>query len=62
MNTYGPEGGYTKGMGMKEKYHSWAAAQYREKVRTMLAHPLLAQRYKHDDEDAHPDYLNSCLP
>lgn len=32
MENYGPEGGYTKGMGMQEKYNSWAAAQYREKV------------------------------
>lgn len=32
MENYGPEGGYTKGIGMQEKYNSWAAAQYREKV------------------------------
>jgi ADP-ribosylation factor GTPase-activating protein 1 len=33
MDNYGPEGGYKKGMGMQEKYNSWAATQYREKVR-----------------------------
>lgn len=32
MDSYGPEGGYKKGMGMQEKYNSWAATQYREKV------------------------------
>ena len=32
MESYGPEGGYTKGMGMTEKYNSWAAAQYRDKL------------------------------
>ncbi|OXG89719.1 ADP-ribosylation factor GTPase-activating protein 1 [Cryptococcus neoformans A2-102-5] len=32
MENYGPEGGYTKGMGMQEKYNSWTAAQYREKL------------------------------
>lgn len=32
MESYGPEGGYTKGMGMQEKYNCWAAAQYREKA------------------------------
>ena len=33
MKDYGSEGGYSAGMGMNEKYNSWAAAQYREKVR-----------------------------
>lgn len=32
LDSYGPDGGYTKGMGMSEKYNSWAASQYREKV------------------------------
>lgn len=37
MENYGPEGGYIKGMGMQEKYNSWAAAQYREKVRYLCS-------------------------
>lgn len=32
IESYGSEGGYTKGIGMQEKYNSWAAAQYRDKV------------------------------
>jgi len=42
ISTYGSEGGYTKGVGMNEKYNSWAAAQYREKVgtRSRLLFPL----------------------
>lgn len=32
MDTYGPEGGYVKGMGIGEKYKTWAAREYREKV------------------------------
>ena len=36
MDKYPASGGYTKGMGMQEKYNSWAAAQYREKVRRSL--------------------------
>ncbi|TXT12984.1 hypothetical protein VHUM_01385 [Vanrija humicola] len=32
LDSYGPDGGYTKGMGMSEKYNSWAASQYREKL------------------------------
>jgi ADP-ribosylation factor GTPase-activating protein 1 len=32
MDSYGPDGGYSKGMGMSEKYNSWAAAQYRDKL------------------------------
>ena len=32
MDNYGPDGGYAKGMGMNDKYNSWAASQYREKV------------------------------
>jgi hypothetical protein len=41
MDSYGFNGGYTKGMSMQEKYNSWAAAQYREKVRgSSLAHFL----------------------
>jgi ADP-ribosylation factor GTPase-activating protein 1 len=32
MESYGPEGGYRKGMDMQEKYNCWAATQYREKV------------------------------
>jgi ADP-ribosylation factor GTPase-activating protein 1 len=36
MQSYTPaeQGGYKEGMSIHEKYHSWAAAQYREKVRT----------------------------
>lgn len=36
MESYGPDGRYTKGMGMQEKYNSWAATQYREKVARLL--------------------------
>jgi ADP-ribosylation factor GTPase-activating protein 1 len=32
MSSYGADGGYSPGMGMIEKYNSWAATQYREKV------------------------------
>ncbi|BEI90473.1 uncharacterized protein CcaverHIS019_0305430 [Cutaneotrichosporon cavernicola] len=32
MDSYGADGGYTKGMGMSEKYNSWAATQYRDKL------------------------------
>jgi hypothetical protein len=34
MQSYTPaeQGGYKEGMSVHEKYHSWAAAQYREKV------------------------------
>lgn len=39
MNSYGPEGGYEKGMGINEKYNSWAAAQYREKLAAECANP-----------------------
>lgn len=35
MESYGSEGGYSKGIGMSEKYNCWAAAQYREKVGTL---------------------------
>lgn len=36
MQSYTPveQGGYKEGMSAHDKYHSWAAAQYREKVRT----------------------------
>jgi hypothetical protein len=35
MQSYTPaeQGGYKEGMSAHDKYHSWAAAQYREKVR-----------------------------
>jgi ADP-ribosylation factor GTPase-activating protein 1 len=35
MQSYTPveQGGYKEGMSVHDKYHSWAAAQYREKVR-----------------------------
>ena len=35
MQSYTPvgQGGYKEGMSNHDKYHSWAAAQYREKVR-----------------------------
>jgi ADP-ribosylation factor GTPase-activating protein 1 len=33
MENYGPEGGYVKKQSIAEKYKTWAAAQYREKVR-----------------------------
>ncbi|WVQ84729.1 hypothetical protein IAT38_006886 [Cryptococcus sp. DSM 104549] len=36
---YGSDGGYTKGMGMQEKYNSWAATQYREKLAAACADP-----------------------
>ncbi|WVQ66406.1 uncharacterized protein L199_004586 [Kwoniella botswanensis] len=39
IENYGPEGGYTKGMGMQEKYNSWAASQYREKLAAACADP-----------------------
>ncbi|CDZ97374.1 ADP-ribosylation factor GTPase activator [Phaffia rhodozyma] len=39
INAYGPEGGYKKGMGIKEKYFSWAAMQYRDKLSAMTASP-----------------------
>ena len=34
MDNYGRDGGYTEGMGMIEKYNSWSATQYREKVKS----------------------------
>jgi len=36
MRSYTPveQGGYKEGMSVHDKYHSWAAAQYREKVRS----------------------------
>jgi hypothetical protein len=37
MDSYGPEGGYSKSASMHERYHCWAAAQYREKVRLVLS-------------------------
>lgn len=39
MESYGSEGGYSKGIGMNEKYNSWAAAQYREKLAAACADP-----------------------
>ncbi|KAK8849755.1 hypothetical protein IAR55_005090 [Kwoniella newhampshirensis] len=39
MEGYGPEGGYAKGMGMNDKYNSWAATQYREKLAAACADP-----------------------
>ncbi|KAK1923676.1 putative ARF GTPase activator [Papiliotrema laurentii] len=39
IESYGPEGGYAKGIGMNEKYNSWAAAQYREKLAAECADP-----------------------
>ncbi|WWC92907.1 uncharacterized protein L201_007869 [Kwoniella dendrophila CBS 6074] len=39
IENYGPEGGYTKGIGMIEKYNSWAATQYREKLAAACADP-----------------------
>ncbi|WVQ77505.1 hypothetical protein IAR50_007191 [Cryptococcus sp. DSM 104548] len=39
LEDYGPDGGYTKGMGMSEKYNSWAAAQYRDKLTAECADP-----------------------
>ena len=38
MESYGPEGGYRKGMDMQEKYNCWAATQYREKVSLTRSH------------------------
>ncbi|KAI0082368.1 ArfGap-domain-containing protein [Panus rudis PR-1116 ss-1] len=37
MKSYPSEGGYTEGMSPHEKYHSWAATQYREKLDATLA-------------------------
>ena len=36
MQSYTPveQSGYKEGMSVHDKYHSWAAAQYREKVRS----------------------------
>lgn len=42
MDSYGPEGGYEKGMGINDKYNSWAAAQYREKLAAECADPPVA--------------------
>ena len=42
MESYVPDGGYSKGVGMQEKYNSWAAAQYREKVSIKVALSLAA--------------------
>ncbi|WVQ95954.1 hypothetical protein IAU59_003053 [Kwoniella sp. CBS 9459] len=39
IENYGPDGGYTKGMGMQDKYNSWAATQYREKLAAACADP-----------------------
>ncbi|WVN87510.1 uncharacterized protein L203_102692 [Cryptococcus depauperatus CBS 7841] len=39
IENYGPEGGYAPGMGIQEKYNSWAAAQYREKLVAECADP-----------------------
>lgn len=40
INEYGPTGGYIKGMNITEKYNTWAAAQYREKVSSTAAPSL----------------------
>lgn len=45
------EGGWRKGMGIQEKYKTWAAAQYREKVRsigraTVVFSELKVQRHR----------------
>ncbi|CAL1701300.1 unnamed protein product [Somion occarium] len=37
IKSYPAEGGYTEGMSMHDKYHSWAASQYREKLDAELA-------------------------
>ena len=37
IESYGSQGGYTKSMGMSEKYNSWACTQYREKVRSGIS-------------------------
>lgn len=42
MDAYGPEGGYEKGMGINDKYNSWAASQYREKLAAECAEPPAA--------------------
>ena len=36
MKAYPSEGGFTPGMSTHEKYHCWAASQYREKVHCLL--------------------------
>lgn len=37
MENYGPEGGYSKSQSIAEKYKTWAAAQYRDKLNTEIA-------------------------
>ncbi|KAH8094858.1 ArfGap-domain-containing protein [Cristinia sonorae] len=37
MKSYPAEGGYTPGMNTYDKYHCWAASQYREKLDAQLA-------------------------
>ena len=48
MEKYPPSGGYIKGMSIQDKYNTWAAAQYREKVRPSnglsSSSPRLARR------------------
>lgn len=41
MRSYSPaeQGGYREGMSPQETYHSWAATQYREKVRVTVNCP-----------------------
>lgn len=39
MDSYGPDGGYTKGMSMSDKYNSWAATQYRDKLAAACENP-----------------------
>ena len=48
MDSYGPEGGYSKNADMRERYHCWAAAQYREKVclsRATLGAPTASEEH-----------------
>ena len=57
MKDYHPaeQGGYREGMGISEKYHTWAAAQYKEKVRAslllfiLLTHQQLAAEVQGQD-------------
>lgn len=42
MDSYGPDGGYTKGMGINDKYNTWAASQYRDKLAAECAEPPVA--------------------
>lgn len=70
MDGYGPEGGYNKSLSMNEKYHCWAAAQYREKVSTspliswppILTYRCLTRTDPHSSQQLVPTHPNLSLP